>query len=819
MTNVVRKVRSQAKFDAYYFEILADLYAKMSNEAISKKYGAGLASVDAWKKELKPVIATLTPDFARICFGKRDLSRHHFDVRWRESKKVWEIDQRFEATSFEPDVKSALRYVTQSLKKARAVTFPKSCLPDYLIPIDFQNGVHYVAAMVSEIPTEMVTLDKASSEVSLRLKFEVPLEKADAVEEIRFQLLHRLIASVYETLDSDGSVRVTRVLRQYSRVTMTDRKYKVFRHKGLTAQLDELRKAKSERLQQDAFSWKDADLSEEVVEQLHAYMQDYAVWEAENAALDDAAVPIDVSDALYVVAFTDRETLVDAGYVDKRWKGKAARLKKIFDKSVIRPVIVQTEGFFYVPRGKIKQSWKCREREQLLKGGRNTGKTLSNAYRSHLAACLFPGTRILVFRSVFDRILDSYLPTYETKIAKLDLPKRIDENLMVKREGGANPTGYTYWNGSIIAFAGLADKEGLLSQEWDLAHSVETAQIALSDWIHVATSIGRGVAKNTPYHFILGDCNPPEAGRYHWIFKYQELVTFDTDHFDNPELYDPDTKQETASGKPYLDSLRKLPPEERARFYEGKLYVSDNLVYSDFSHTRHVITRKEFWKRMAEGLRPVRVFMGQDTGYRPSPGVLLLCMLGSDHAFYVIRGTAKLETPYEVWERLALIYARWSQLILGKPIEKLYCEHDTQIQDRFKRWGLPVEPADKKNKLAGIRDVQDMFVQENGIYIVQEHYDYQCPKLAEENVPYTLIEELESYCFSDKYKNTGNPPEPEDKNDHWLDTMLYIVRSARLGRPRYVRAEVVSYTTQQIEAKMIAAQDKRWKQYEREGIL
>jgi len=797
--------------------VLSDLYNGATQKAVAQTYGRSTQTLNDWAQHLKPTLQALTPRLAEICFGQQ-ASSTHFDTTFNEKEKQWEITQRIEKKNFDPDIRRAVREAEKLLRHVRTLSFPASSLPDYLIPVDFQKGIHYVAAMVPEIPEEMKKLDPVTCDVELRLQFDVEsLEKNEDTEVLQFELLNRLLTTVHEMVVRDGSVRVTRVHRQYKLSKMDVDAYKVFRKKKLDAQLKQLQELDSERIQRDAYYWNEITLSDEVVERLNDYMEAYHEYLEEQES-DDENKPRDVSSNVYVVAFTDRDTW----FYDEKGNGSRRRLKKLKDALSQRQMIkvaVKTKGFFYVPRGKVKASWNTEEREQLLRGGRNTGKTLSNAYRSHIAACKYPGARILVVRLVYDRILDSYLPTYESKIGGLDRALGISQNLMVKREGTSPPTGYTYWNGSFIAFAGMSDREGLLSQEWDIIHSVETTQLSESDWAYMTSSLGRGVAKNTPYHFIAGDCNPPEAGRYHWVYKRQELCNFDTDYFDNPELYNAEKKQETETGKPYLDSLRSLPPEERARFYEGKVFLSADRVYSHFSPSRHVITKKEFAKRLRKGLTAKRVFLGQDSGYRPNPGVLLLCMVGSDGAFYVIRGTARVETPYEAWERLALIYARWSRLFLHKSIEKLYCEHDPQIQDRFKKWGLPVEPADKKNKLNGIRDIQDMFYEKDRIFIVQEHYDYQCEKFREQNVPYTLIEEAENYSFSKKHKDTGKPPEPKDGDDHWLDTMLYIVRSARLGRNAVVYTEVATFTAAQVEAKMMDAQAKRWKQYEADGLI
>ena len=819
-----KKQQIPDNLEPIYFEVLGDLYNGVDKTKAGRIYGFHRRTIGDWQEDfLQPTLDALKsqPRLAEICFGQQ-ASSTHFDTHFNEETKDWEITQRVEKKSFDPDIRRAVREAEKLLRHVRTISFPASSLPDYLVPVckdpdfNFVDGVHYVAAMVDEIPVPMKKLDPVTCDIELNLQFEVErVERNEDTEALQFELLNKLLTTVHEQVVRDGSVRVTRVHREYKLSKMNDADYQKFREKKLDAQLKQLQELDSERIQRDAYLWNQLTLSDEVVERLNDYMDAYKDYLAEQETGDDTQ-PRDVSSCVYIVMYTDWDTW----FYDEKGSGSRRRWKKVKDAlQETERVVVNAKGFFYVPRGKVKKSWNLEEREQLLRGGRNTGKTLSNAYRNHIAACKYPGTRILVVRQVYDRIIDSYLPTYESKIAGLDRARGVSQNKMVKREGTSPPAGYTYWNGSTIAYAGMSDREGLLSQEWDLIHSVETTQLTLSDWVHMLSSLGRGVAKNTPYHFMLGDCNPPEAGRYHWIYRRQELCNFDTDYFDNPELYDTRKKQETETGKPYLDSLRSLPPEERARFYEGKVFLSADRVYSHFSPSRHVITKKEFAKRLRKGLKAERVFLGQDSGYRPNPGVLLLCMLGSDKAFYVVRGTARVETPYEIWERLALIYARWSRLFLGKYIEKLYCEHDPQMQDRFKKWGLPVEAADKRNKMNGIRDIQGMFYEKDKIFIVQEHYDWECPKFAEQNVPYTLIEEAENYAFSKKHKETGNPPEPKDGDDHWLDTMLYIVRSARLGREAQVYTELTTFTAAHVEGRMMAAQQKRWEQYQVDGLM
>lgn len=536
---------------------------------------------------------------------------------------------------------------------------------------------------------------------------------------------------------------------------------------------------------------KEIQLSESELNRLENYIQAYKEYQQKENPEDGSPEKEirDVSKSIYITMFTNWETWAYAPEAKiKRKKSRRGMNSLDSDSDAeieYEKVRLRQKGFYYVPRGNIKTSWKCFDREQLLYGGRNTGKTLSNTARNFIAALQHPGARILVVRAVFDRILDSFLPTFESKFAGLDLAGGIHENPMIRRIGIAEPEGYILYNGSVISFAGFSVNSGLLSQEWDLAHSVETTEITMSDWIHLLTSIGRGVGKNTPYHFVLGDCNPPESGRYHWIFKYDGIRRFDTVHADNPELWDADSKTETRVGGAYLDSLRSLPPEERTRFYEGKIHDVGKLVYSHFSPTRHVISIEEFWEKIHSGqVTAQRVWIGQDSGFSPSPGVLLVCMLGSDGALYAIRGTARLNTYYPDWVAIASIYSRWCGIFLGCRPDKIICEHDTQIQALLKDKGFSVVPADKRNKLDGIRDIQDLFHQENRIFIVQGYSDFFCEIFAAQNVPQTMIEELESYVFSDKHKNTGKPPEPKDENDHWLDTFFYIVREAGIGKLR-----------------------------------
>ncbi|MDE0397695.1 MAG: hypothetical protein OXL96_07835 [Candidatus Poribacteria bacterium] len=795
------------KFEENYLSLLADFYNEVPVSMMAKTYDVSSRHIYRWQEELQPVLSAITPEIAEAClhsdartlnYDPEQLEDGSYTLRWRT-----QIKRR------DTDLRRVIRLAERFEKKTVSVALSASDLPDYLVLVDFKDGVHYVAAMIDEIPNAMKKVDKENSFISLDAIFEVPAETPKADDGILREFFRRLLIDARKTISDGLSYFVPTVVTERE-IQLTEEDYQDFSVKSDALQFQALQDfAKSEacRALPERKTLQEKYISEIDIQRLEAYL-DKVLSEDEDE--DETSEPedrvVNVSSHICIVAFTDRETwfYAEEGGAEKSLRQQKSRSQEWRKSENLQRVRLSDVGFYYIPRGNIKKSWECFDREQLLRGGRNTGKTLSNAWRGHIAACQYPGTRIIVFREKLSTVHDSFGKTFERKIAGLDSESNLTENLFIRRVGKRDDDGFVYWNGATITYAGVQDRGDVLSMEYDLAINPQSEQIQLMDWVYVLTSIGRGVGNNTPYHFLLGDCNPPEIeGDFHWLFKRPEITVHDTDHTDNPELYDSEG-QVTRLGQSYVGTLESLPTDAKTRFLEGRSANSEMKVFSQFSK-RHIISLDEFHSRL-EMLRVERCFLGFDAGYSPNPGVLLLG-IETDGGFFVLRGTCRIGWLDEQWVGRAQDYYQFVLESFDQRIYALYSEHDPQIIDRFIAKGFYVTKAEKRDKLQSIRQLQGLIAQQDQFFIVREHVDDPDELMAVKNVPQDLIAELIAYRWTDAHLRTGGDPVPQDGNDHWIDALLYIIRTAKIGG----EMPQVIFQSQHITREQVLAQKEgRW---------
>lgn len=94
------------------------------------------------------------------------------------------------------------------------------------------------------------------------------------------------------------------------------------------------------------------------------------------------------------------------------------------------------------------------------------------------------------------------------------------------------------------------------------------------------------------WHLSIGDCNPGPP--HHWANKRAERKDDDGNpimqrilsrHDDNPTVTDD-----------YLERLKALPPEERARYYEGLWTAAEGAVYTKYDPKIHCVAPNKDWK-------------------------------------------------------------------------------------------------------------------------------------------------------------------------------------------------------------------------------
>lgn len=251
------------------------------------------------------------------------------------------------------------------------------------------------------------------------------------------------------------------------------------------------------------------------------------------------------------------------------------------DKGVRRAAQVKTrkEEVEWQPefRGAALELQLCREREIVLAGSAETGKTFSALYYLDSLLRKYPNCRAVLIRKVQSDIYGTVLQTYQQIIEKRG---------GVTAWGGEKPQWFDYQkSNSRLWVAGLDNAGKILSGEYDFIYSNQTEQLSLEDWETLSTRC-TGRAGNAPFAQMIGDCNPgPED---HWILKRPSVTRLDSHHEDNPRLFDADGNM-TEAGKTTMAVLDALTGVRKQRLRYGRWVGAEGQFFELFDENIHVV--------------------------------------------------------------------------------------------------------------------------------------------------------------------------------------------------------------------------------------
>lgn len=251
--------------------------------------------------------------------------------------------------------------------------------------------------------------------------------------------------------------------------------------------------------------------------------------------------------------------------------------------------IVRTspEQSAYMPYGAAVDLMRYRGREALMAGPAGTGKSRACLEKLSFVAYHAP-VRAAIVRKVRKSLTQAALVTYEKKV----LP---------------NPSGVRFWtedqeyrypNGAVIALAGLDDPEKVKSTEFDLIYVQEATELDQLDWELLVSRLRNGVLS---YQQIIADCNP--ADPYHWLKQRcdrGECHLFDTQHQDNPLLFDHTKSEWSDFGEQYLKTLDTLTGYLYQRLRLGQWVAADGMFFTEWDpqvHTVDAIDIPAHWPR------------------------------------------------------------------------------------------------------------------------------------------------------------------------------------------------------------------------------
>ena len=393
----------------------------------------------------------------------------------------------------------------------------------------------------------------------------------------------------------------------------------------------------------------------------------------------------------------------------------------------------------YRPRGACEALIYSHDREAIVCGGAETGKTTAACWKAHLICSKYPKAQGAIIRKTYKSVHGSCCQTFE----------RVITGFPVERYGGERVERYMYANGSTVWVGGMDNADKVLSSERDFIYVNQAEELALDDWEKLTTrTTGRGAV--IPFPQTFGDCNP--SGSRHWIrerARAGKLMLLASVHKDNPTLYD-EAGNLTEQGRRTMATLEGLTGVRRQRLLLGQWATAEGAVYDMFNAAVHVRERPavdfKTW------------YLAMDEGYS-NPAVILAVGEDADGRWHVTR---------EFYERgrlqgeIVALARQW--------FAELGC--DIAAVDEAAA-GLI---ADLQNN--GIRAVGGKGRVLDGIQAIQNRLRVAGdgkPRLTVAPSCMSLINEFESYVWKPE-KDV-----PEKENDHALDALRYLtdVRSAR----------------------------------------
>jgi len=220
----------------------------------------------------------------------------------------------------------------------------------------------------------------------------------------------------------------------------------------------------------------------------------------------------------------------------------------------------------FKPYGANAELFRCRDREVVIEGPADCGKSRACLEKVHAAMTKYPGAVAAFVRKTRKSLTSTAMQTFERQV----LP-----------DGAArlwNGEEYRYINGSKIYLFGMDDPEKVKSFEGDLIYVQEVSELEQSDWEILTTRVtGRGGIM--PYQQLLADLNPREPSFWLYDREREGKTTFlIARHADNPTIT-----------PARLAPLEALTGYLRDRLLLGLRVAAEGMYFTEFDPRQHLV--------------------------------------------------------------------------------------------------------------------------------------------------------------------------------------------------------------------------------------
>lgn len=415
----------------------------------------------------------------------------------------------------------------------------------------------------------------------------------------------------------------------------------------------------------------------------------------------------------------------------------------------------------YQAQGACAGLWLLRDPEILLAGPRGTGKSRSvgELAKFWLGHQEWPGVRGLVLRKTRVSMNETFLKTWEQDVLGPEWRRELERVSRRAREKYVFPKD----NGppSELVVAGM-DQQRLIGSDYDFIIVEEAVQFSEREWADLTPLLRN---HRLPWQTIIGVTNPASTG--HWLYKRAKagIMRWVESHFsDNPSIT-----------QDYINRLKTLPGNLRARWYEGRWVGADGLVYPMWSQDTHV--------RKRESMPPMRGYFGSMDFGSTAAGVLQVWGVDDNKRIWLVAEWYRTNKDYDWWS------LRLNEADEEFELRTVVCDPSGKGTIEFlnkhsrRRMGRPLCVKANNDWDAGSRQMAYMLQTEHGgpAMLVVEGYERGGLDefLDEKKLPTSFVTEIEELVH-DEY----DPDKPlEEKparwcQDHACDSARYAAAYA-----------------------------------------
>jgi len=377
-------------------------------------------------------------------------------------------------------------------------------------------------------------------------------------------------------------------------------------------------------------------------------------------------------------------------------------------------------------------------REYAFFGAIRCGKSYAYQLAGWLIAAKYPSTKILWVRDTYKQLQDSVIKQFNDDFERYDIYvyKKSDREAVFR-------------NGSVIKFRAFdIDGVGMMSSEYDLIVFCQAEDIS-EDWFNLA--LGRLSGKVLPKPMMWTEGNPANTWpkRRYKDAKAEELKNKGILFIEAQTV-----ENEKNLPQDYIENLRKnYPTEFFNRYVLGGWEQIDEMVFSEFRENTMVFITPQ-------PTPSAKIRQGLDYGWR-NPTAIVWGFIDYDAilTIYVEDGGTELTVPEIAKKALS----KGKYVIAADYSIKRPDRDGKSVWTELQREGLQLLESNK-DELVNIQLVNQLM---------------KTGRLRIHSCCVNLVREIKNYKW--KRAKIGSdknlPEETVDKDNHWIDAMLYLVAS------------------------------------------